>query len=637
MYIVFFLKQVTDMAVTDVANAVPWAFAFLKLNPQTLTDVNEVFTSVHDIIFSDASMESDAICARDIVLSVLRASNGANQKETLVLEHGATPFQRLLVLILSKLAEYKLRRRGDACYYQIVNEDMCSMAWERLSTIREFIVQNTRRDVAPECWRFLTSSRENLDVLCKHLCDNAYADFPVLRVDSGLISWENGTYSIEDNVFWVNSCVEQWPQLATDAQYERKTQGWGDNYVLNPPDLKTASFHHIRRPFRVAGTSGMPANICTSLCNIGIGDDMQWWFFALIGRIFFPLNKHEKWHVVPFIKTSDATDQSFVSTLTTILGCLLGASHIGTIGSGSNLLHAPETIVNARVAILLMRDAPPMEQGDWQSATCGESVCINPRGRSSFFHEWDTHLLCVGSRMPYKNDAGTVERRVVMFDASVASDNDISALRSALCDDADLFLQTCVDHYLTAVHRHGDRQLWDILPGPFVKQRDVLREITNPLYSCLRSALFEHNPSLYMPLSEFKDIYQNYRRNRGLQAQRWIRDHWHATFAELKLFIERGQREYRGGGRCTTDWIIGIDCVEDTEHSAIITAEVVEQLENERTSCQAELARVVARHAAASSILQIDKSISDLKQQRAAQREVYRKNCDPQSIVLADD
>ena len=624
---------------TNAIDTVHWAFEILQLEPEPLPRVAQVWASANEVAASNASGASLAFRARDIVLAVIQGSRHRTSEDVsennVPLEANATPFQRLLVLVLGKLSESGMRRRNNGCYYQLCSSGIRTMAWARGCSIRDFVLQHARRETAPDLWRYLTTSRENLDVLCKHLCEvEYYTDFPTLVVDPGLISWQNGTYSLEDNVFWGNSCQEQWSQLAESAQSERRAQGWGDTYVLQPPNFDMASCHILAEPFRIcnAETESDMARVCAALRNVGIGDEVQWWFFALIGRAFFPLNKHEQWHIVPYVKTNDAVDQAVASLFATFFAHLLGPNEVGTIGSGTNATYSPETIMNARVAVLMMRDAPPMEQGDWQSATCGETVCINPRGRSSYSTVWRTHFLCVGARMPYKNDAATVERRVVMFDASTADDTQIATLKEIFCENADLILQTCVDHYLTAVHRYSDKQIWQVLPAPFYKLRDALREITNPLYSCLRSNLFEHNKAQYMPLSDFKDIYQSYRRHRGLQPQRWIRDHWHATFVELNLSIERGQRDYRGS-KSTTEWVVGLDCVESTEHSAVITPEIVEQLEIEKKQCRSELERVNARHAAASSILEIDKQICRLKQQRATHREEYRRYSNPINTV----
>lgn len=616
---------------------VEWAFNFLKIDPEAPPTITEWISRVQNEHVECNSLE--AAGARDIVLAVIRRQH-AMQRTPIhapTLEVSATPFQRLIVFVLSKISELGLRRCGDACYHQrLTATNLPTMAWLRTCSIREFVIEHTRRDVAPEQWRQLTNPRENLDALCKHLSEvDVYPEFPILHIDSGYISWDNGTYSIRDNLFWTNSSTEEdLRQMAADTQEERRAQGWGESYAVSLPEQGVSSCHIVPGDFRVCSmnreeTSPNIARILQALRDVGIGDDVQWWFLALMGRLFFPMNKKEQWHIVPFIKTNDGNDQMFVGLFVSLLGHVFGTSAIGTIGAGANLVHSLEAIMNNRIAVLLMRDTPPMEQGDWQSATCGESVCISPRGRSSFSRQWTTHLLCVGSGMPYKNDAGTVERRVIMFDTSTADDVAVGTLREVLMHDADIFLQLCVENYLKATHRHSNADIWAVVPPAIQRQREALREIANPLYSCIRSrTLFEHGPTLYMPLSDFKDIYQSYRRTRGLQPQRWTRDHWYATFVELNLGIERGSRDYRGS-RSTVDWVTGVDCVEATEKAAVITPEFVEQLKTEMEQSKAELERVTARHEAAKAILDIDESISCLKQRRALCRETFRKHNHP--------
>lgn len=626
---------------------VEWAFQFLKLDAADTLPTMEEWISIvqHQHLECDSP---EASCARDIVLSVIRRHHALKNNTPIrapELEPSATPFQRLIVFILAKLSEFGLRRSRDSCFLKKGSES--GLAWVRISSIREFVIEHTRRDVAPEQWRLLTNPRENLDALCKHLCEVVYPEFPKLHVDMGYISWDNGTYSTKDNVFWPND--SDWDNVAARVQEWRRAQEWGDQYTLSPPpEQGVSSCHIVPVAFRVCdhlscndGDSNV-RRIVAALRNVGIGEDVQWWFLALVGRLFFPLNQNETWHVVPFVKTNDANDQMFTALLVSFLGHLVGSAAVGSIGTGGNLVHAPEGIMNTRISVMLMRDTPPMEQGDWQSAICGESICITPRGRSSFSHQWTTHLFCVGSGMPYKNDAGTVERRVVMFDASSATDTAIAELREVMMTNTDILLQLCVNNYLSAVRRHSNVDIWTSVPPAIHRQREALREIANPLYSCLRSpTLFEHGQALYMPLSDFKDIYQSYRRNRGLQPQRWTRDHWYATFVELNLSIERGSRDYRGT-RSTSDWITGVDCVETTEKAAVITRELVQQLRTEVEHSKVELERVTRRHAAAEAILEIDNEISQLKQRRALHRETFRQaNCatndDAQDGIVCKD
>ena len=611
-----------------------WAFRTLQLNATS---------SMHDVLHAvyrdDTRSTPERRCAKDIVLAVTRhrhlvdtCREYATLDETI--EDASTGFQRILVFILRRMFEYDLKRRNDGCYARVVSSDgNRTIAWTRVCSIREFVLKEARKDVVPEYWKILTNPKDHLDILCRHLCENdQYVEFAPLQVNDMLISWRNGTYSICDNVFWIDECSSDWAKLADDVQTKRRSMGqWGVDYVLSPPNFEVSSFNRVDCEFRLCDENNKNAidRISETLAQIGIPRESHWWLFVLIGRMFFPLHKLDRWQVMPFIKTHESLDNTAMTIFKDLFATILGPEAVTLLSSGTNVHFALETIMSARIACLVMRDSAPLEQGDWQSATCAETVCINSntRGKASFPYEWETHFLAVGATMPYKNDAATVERRIVMFDATAATVDALDTLRTLVHDNVDLFLQTTIDAYLTAVHKHATRSLWDdgIFPTYLHRMRTKLREITNPLYSCLRSDMFEYNPEAFMPLSVFKDLYQDYRRQRGLTAQRWIRDHWYVTFQELKLTIERSAREYHGT-RSTTDWIVGVNCValpEDRQSTMLITEEVVEELRLECKRSEHEQQRVHARYDAARALFKIDSQIQALKEERQRARLEY--------------
>ena len=231
----------------------------------------------------------------------------------------------------------------------------------------------------------------------------------------------------------------------------------------------------------------------------------------------------------------------------------MGKSEVAYVASGANPLFSLETLMHARVSAMLLRDTNmPVEQGDWQSLVCGETVNINysDRARTSAPHVWRSHMIAVGSILCYKNDSRTVDRRVVMFDVSRASPDEFDRLRRLWTANVDICVQTVVDAYLTAASQHGKSDIWAeyVLPPDMHHTRQAVCEMTNPLLCCLLSDAFIRDDDSYMPLSAFKVEYSTYRRGRGLPPQRWTRDHWQATFWSLGLKVERSWGTQRKQG-----------------------------------------------------------------------------------------
>ena len=118
---------------------------------------------------------------------------------------------------------------------------------------------------------------------------------------------------------------------------------------------------------------------------------------------------------------------------------------------------------------------------------------------------------------------------------------------------------------------------------------------------------------LFMPLSDFKDIYYDFRRRRGLPPQRWIREHWQSTFNDLGLTIERSQREYRGV-RSTADWLVGLDATVNSHgQSLIVTRDMVKQLELDESRIDGELKHIREKISVAQKLCEVEEEVTRLK------------------------
>ena len=613
------------MAQDDDATA--WAFRFFGLARDD--DFAVISRAVHSFSGGD---DHRFAYARDIVLAISRYAafkddSAYNAMLARNKESEATPFQSLLLFLLRRLRELKYRRRGDSCYDLVRGMGSGpTFAWTRVCSIREFVLREVRKEAVPDQWRHLTNPRDNLDAVTRHLSEVEHPEFGALDVDMWLIAFPNGVYSIRDNAFWPHECQVQWTALATSVQEERRLSGWGAEYRLVPPQPQVSAINYVDAPFRMRSDHpGCIQEICDVLQTIGIDATTQWWFFVLCGRLLFPVNLLDRWQVMLYMKTSDVCDNVALCALVDVFRYLVGGNTVASVASGVSTQAALETLRSSRIGAMLLRDAMPLEQGDWHAAASGEEVVIIPgRSQPPFTITWTNQLLAVGAHIGYKNDAGTVDRRVVMYDVSTAPPESFHKLRHLLHVNADIWLQTIVEAYLTAVHEYGDRDIWapNVLPTSMHSARQSLREITTPLLSCIMSEIFKRDQSLYMPLSDFKEMYQDYRRRRGLPTQRWVREHWQATFEDLSLRIERGQRDYCG--QRTTEWLCGLDTIERSKSRVLtITQDTIGQLKREHERLDIEMQRVTNRLQVAEMLYEADMQVDEWKAKRHQLRERY--------------
>lgn len=610
----------------DDKHPVEWAYEYMGVSASD--SFERVSRAVHAENRIDVSPHL-RIYARDIVLALSRfqefRDNPEYNSKFLRIPDDQTPFQNVLLFLLRRLHELSYRRITDSCYEMI--RDMSgapSFAWTRVCTVREFILREIRKETVPEQWKNLTNPRDNLDVVSRHLVEVEHPEFASLLVDPWIIAFHNGLYSIKDNVFWSRDRTSEWPVLGNDVEIERRAHGWGEDYTLSHPTDSTCACNFVDTPFRPCDDNAKPMReIGNILSKLGVDESMHWWFCVLMGRLLFPTNKWDRWQVMPYIKTVDMADNSALAAFIDIFRHLLGSGTVTHIVSGSKAL---ETLSKSRIGVMLLRDSMPLEQGEWQSWTTGEPVVINPGGgQTPYSYEPTGNLLAIGSHIGYKNDAGTVDRRVVMFDMSMGTPELFNSFRHTVHANIDIWLQTIVDAYLTATHQYGTRDLWaaGVFPPSMHSLRQTLREITTPLLSCIMSDSFRRDPSFFMPLSNFKDMYQEYRRRRGLPTQRWMREHWQATFQDMSLTIDRGAREYQGTRN--TEWLCGIDTVERSEINALtITTEALSHLKYEHTRLDGELQRAQARLELAEMLFQAESKVEDWKAKRHQLRHRYR-------------
>lgn len=561
--------------------------------------------------------------AREIVLSVARYEQCESME--LIDDGEMTSFQSLLLFILGRMKEQGFRRKGDKCYEQIIIDGIPTGAWQFGYSIREFIGVEIRKDMEPKQFRNLTNSRENLDALVRHLCDVTHREFPILVENEHLISFRNGTFDTKHSVFFPFAKRDEWQVLAEGLQEERRRQGWGTHYQLECPNDSNCACNFVNKHFREINESTRPLldDICDLLECIGIPPEIHGWFHVFMGRLFFPVNTNDRWQVMPFLKTNEISDNAALTTIMDVIRSLIGDLSVASVISGVNCQQSLELLMNARVSCILLRDNAPLEQGDWQLAVCGEHVCINTKNKAPFPHQWKSHLLGAGPVLPYKNDAGTVDRRVIMFDVSKASVELFQSLKSKIIDNIDLWVQSIVTAYLTAANDYGFEDIWGtgVLPPQIHETREKVRELCNPLHSCAVSQSFRREPTLFMPLSDFKDIYYEFRRCRSLPLQRWVRDHWQAAFQDLGLAIERGQKEYHGV-KSTTDWLCGIDTVERVqEHTTLVTQQSIDAMKVEVSRLGRETELLERRIDISQKLLDAETEIAQQKECRTRLRQ----------------
>jgi hypothetical protein len=178
-----------------------------------------------------------------------------------------------------------------------------------------------------------------------------------------------------------------------------------------------------------------------------------------------------------------------------------------------------------------------LEQAEFQSIVSGEDVQINIKYQKAASVEWQVPGILAGNEVPgWRDNAGSILRRIVIFDFAYSVVNADMELGKKLQQELPCVLRKCNKAYLEAVNDVGDRGVWQCLPEYFRGTQRELEMATNPLQNFLASDRVQLGPSLCAPFDVFKDEFTEYARQNNLgKLPRFTRDYFKPAFGRHNI------------------------------------------------------------------------------------------------------
>jgi phage/plasmid-associated DNA primase len=137
----------------------------------------------------------------------------------------------------------------------------------------------------------------------------------------------------------------------------------------------------------------------------------------LIGRLFYPLQKHDNWQVMPYLYGDGNTGKG---TLCDLVKRMFPSGSVGVITATQEAVFGLEALFQKR--LILIPDMPEkfskkLNQSDFQSMITGEGVNIARKNKTAVSDvDWTTPILGAGNYLPdYKDNSGSISRRMVVF------------------------------------------------------------------------------------------------------------------------------------------------------------------------------------------------------------------------------
>ena len=180
-------------------------------------------------------------------------------------------------------------------------------------------------------------------------------------------------------------------------------------------------------------------------------------------------------------------------------------------------------------------------------------------------------MLLLGNELPnYRNNSGSVDRRIFMIDFTKKVRNSDPKLFDKFMKNIDLFQRKGVALYHEKLRTFGDLDIWASgVVGPQLhKFRQDMKTSTDMLWAFMTSGAFTYHIAEYMLFDDFVQNYTAYRKHLGAPSVKFTPDHYRAVFEEKQITVQRCTKDHNGQKRTAT-FLLGVclagDVVEGEE------------------------------------------------------------------------
>jgi phage/plasmid-associated DNA primase len=522
--------------------------ARLKRVMDVLSGFRQALQAAKDI---DATLSKKDVAAspEDLAAAIQRlsavdgdiAADAKNDEEDDEIE--GNPLQQLIQYVLNRLQQVTYRRVGNDCYRERKTpEGQRTHAWDRFCTIEDFVYEETRKDVNPEMWMHLTSSRGMAGAVVDHLVKCHDTRFPDLKRDRHVFAFSNGLYRADLERFVPYGSDERVPDDVVSANvFEGPFDASLQECEIDQIDTK--HFQSI-------------------LDYQDMGSEVSRWMYVLIGRLIYWVNELDGWQVIPYLKGAASSGKSTI--LTRVCRRFYDMADVGVLSNNIERKFGVSALCDKFLFIGPEIKADiQLEQAEFQSIVSGESIQVAVKHELARTIEWRVPGILAGNEVPgWVDNSGSINRRIVLFDFPKRVEDGDMELGAKLQSELPALIMKCNRAYREAVRLYAKRNLWMSLPQAFHRTRDEFVENVNPIVAFLNSGALVFDPDACMPLDVFRSMYREFARNQGTSGRPPPANHdtLRAPLAQKGgCYLTASKTNVWRNDARTCRWIMGLD------------------------------------------------------------------------------
>ncbi len=454
--------------------------------------------------------------------------------------------QEFIMYVLDVAAQRRFRKQyrncpphGETiCLYEEIKtpEGHPTHAWHRTTFLEEFIHSLISIETSGRQWYQFTKSRGIMSFLKQFLQFSTDVRLPFLKRQKHIFSFRNGIYDADRQAFFL---YEEHPLPATVVAAKYFPHQF-DISILNP-ELEP---HQIPSP-----------PLTKLLDNQNIPADAQMVIWALIGRMFHDLNKHERWQVALFNLGEPMTGKS---TFTNLLKALFDFDDVGEMDSDMEKQFGISAFMDSFLTICNeVSEKFNLTHTKLQAMIDGDNVNVAHKYKPATQFKWTAHVALNANVVPphWNEFGGNLLRRLVclLFNFPVHVQTKLDEeLRQWIPN----IIHKCNVAYRRLAAEWNDRSFWNPdTPQYFVKNREYLGAIISPIQSFIQMSDYvevTQSPNDTMKLTTFLAALNQFCRERNYPIKKWTQQLWTPTFRRLGI-IQSGNMLHQI--KSTLEWL----------------------------------------------------------------------------------
>lgn len=200
----------------------------------------------------------------------------------------------------------------------------------------------------------------------------------------------------------------------------------------------------------------------TKLVNTQLQKKVGDFFEAMIGRLQFPVGKHDGWQIMPFMLGTASTGKG---TVLSAIKRMKPDGRVGSISQNFESVFGLDALKHKSIVICwdMPLDMPRrLNQATLQSMVSGEGVSIPAKyKKAETTMDWKIPMIWASNSLPnYKDTQGQISRRLCVFRFNTPVEHKDHSLVTKVMNEVPIVLLRCIAKYRALVERAADFDFW---------------------------------------------------------------------------------------------------------------------------------------------------------------------------------